>query len=439
MIKKLSLIALLTGLGQLLSLIAVSIIAKNLSLEKIGQVASIESTIFLITSIVSFGLQLAVNRKVAITENWKRIIVNGQKARISMGILLMFVSLMYFITSDFVYLLFLGAPIIAMNSDYALYGVGKAEYAAMLSFIRVAIPSSVLIICALYAGDWIVGIYPVSLIAGILLVSIFSANKLKISIFEFPAIIHLKQYLLSLPIGIASVSLTIMTSGVIFFATLFYSVKDVGIAFLGIKLYLIFRGIKRIIIQAFFRELKDDNWTLIIDRLCILASISFGGSLLFYPETINLILFSSQDESIKTILPIIALIVFITSLTNTAGTKMLLLEMDEKYFLTYFTGAIGVILTLFIAKMLGLNFLGILLAIIVGELIIFILFTRYLGFKQYTLNRIVDFLKNLPLLIILLIPMVILGDSLEGLIVGVIILFIITFFINQKLLLSGNV
>ena len=60
-------------------------------------------------------LQLNANRNIALTDSWEKIIVKFQKARIMMGVILLFLSIAYYLNKDFIYLLFLAAPIIALK------------------------------------------------------------------------------------------------------------------------------------------------------------------------------------------------------------------------------------------------------------------------------------------------------------------------------------
>ena len=110
---------------------------------------------------------------------------------------------------------------------------------------------------------------------------------------------------------------------------------------MGIKLYLIFKGIKRIIVQAFFRDIN--KLALRVDHLCILASIVYAGGLIFFPETISMIVYGKISNEINTYFLLIAVIVSISSLTTTAGTKILFINKDVLYFLCYCSSALVLI------------------------------------------------------------------------------------------------
>lgn len=194
MIKRLGIVACCTGSSQILSVIAIGVVARYCAPHTIGSIGVVESYVLLIGAMISFGLQLATNRDIVLSQQWSQYFEMGQKARIAMAVMLLPVSLLYFLNEDFVYLLFLGSPLIALNGDYALYGRGMPEYASFLSFIRVAIPSLTLLICAFVQSEHILAGYIFSLFAGIYVAGYFTSKRLKVPYVFSLAITNIKYY-----------------------------------------------------------------------------------------------------------------------------------------------------------------------------------------------------------------------------------------------------
>ena len=220
--KKISLVGLFTGISQFISLFAFSFIARHISSDQIGMIGSIESTFFLIITIISFGLQLNANRKIALTDNWADIIISFQRSRILMGLILFNLGFLYFLNKDFIWLLFFFAPIIALNIDYALYGTGSPIYASFLSFLRLFIPSAVIIISSVWYKEKIIILYIIAFVSGIFLISNLASRRLNIKTSQIPRPYDFKRYIDSIYIGLSSISLTITTTGLIAISVFFF-------------------------------------------------------------------------------------------------------------------------------------------------------------------------------------------------------------------------
>jgi O-antigen/teichoic acid export membrane protein len=85
MIKRVFWVALFTGLSHLISIITISYVLRNLGEETSGYLGVIDSTIVFVSSIISFGIQLAVNRNVATSTSWKSNYKLGQSSRLMLS------------------------------------------------------------------------------------------------------------------------------------------------------------------------------------------------------------------------------------------------------------------------------------------------------------------------------------------------------------------
>ena len=143
MIKRIIVIAFFTGMGQLFSVFALKFISQHGTAEELKSIAEIDSLVLLIMNIIALGLQSAAMRDLALTENWKQKYYDTQSARIMLGFLLAILATMAFVNKY--YLLFLCAPILAWSGDYALYARNRAIEGAVISFIRLLVPFSVIL------------------------------------------------------------------------------------------------------------------------------------------------------------------------------------------------------------------------------------------------------------------------------------------------------
>jgi O-antigen/teichoic acid export membrane protein len=114
-------------------------VIRELGEEVSGYIGIIDSAVVLVASVISFGIQLAVNRNVATKSSWKSNYHLAQSARLMLSFFVIaFGAILYFTNGQMQYLIYAFAPLVALNGDYALYGNGKPITASSLSFLRVA-------------------------------------------------------------------------------------------------------------------------------------------------------------------------------------------------------------------------------------------------------------------------------------------------------------
>ncbi len=432
MFKRLSIVAFNTGLSQLLAMVAIGFAARSYDTKTIGQIGIIESSIILTISIISFGLQLVTNRNIVINQNWFGYFEQGQKARVTLSILLFPLSLVYFLTGDVTYLLFLGSPLIALNGDYALYGRGLPEYASTISFVRVLIPSIVLIFCSALHTEHIVKLYSLGLFSGIFIAGFMTSFRLKTPYFFSPGISSLKNYVDSIKIGGASVSITMMSSGVIFAAKHFYEINIVGEAYLAIKLFLLYQGVRRIVIQAFFNKLNNDKDALKVDRINILIGILSAAGFIFFPGAISALFYGDSSGQMNNLILVIGFATLFSSLTSVADTKMLLKKMDREYFTTFF---ISMIITMSVVISLSLTQCGslaILVSIITGEISILLFCNAYVGFKTFFAERFKILFSNLFIILLPLSLTFVVDQTFYSLFICMALMMSVLFWTNKK-------
>ena len=81
MIRRIFVVGLYTGSAHLASIVAISYLLRNLGERTLGFIGLVDSTVLIVAGIVSFGIQLSVNRNVALQKNWRSNYHLGQSAR----------------------------------------------------------------------------------------------------------------------------------------------------------------------------------------------------------------------------------------------------------------------------------------------------------------------------------------------------------------------
>ena len=387
MIKRLFIIGLLTGFGHLVTLLALKFITKNVESGVIANIGEIDSLSLLIVSVVAFGLQLSATRELAILDDWKSEYYKTQSARLTLSIFLFFLGFLgFFYTKNY---LFFMAPIIALNADYALYGRGKPIIGAMVALMRVLIPSLTLVVCSIYFLDNLAYYYSISIIVAYLLTGLAVSKALNVNYFVKPTFNSLLKYIYNIRIGIASFSLFFVGVGVINVMAYFYNDTSIAAIYVALKLYMIFKGVRRIIVQSFFKELKEISVSLKIDYFAIITGVVFLSSLLFFPETIISLLFDEKYHVYSTTFLILGVAGFISSFTTSSGTRLLLKKMDKAYSRNLILAAIVTIISgvIFWFTMGEKPYL-IALSVLLGETTISVLNVVSLGENGFLIKRI---------------------------------------------------
>ena len=386
MIKRLLIIASLTGLGHLTTLLSLKYIAKYIQNDTIALIGEIDSLTLLIVAIIAFGLQLSSTRDIALLENWKTELIEAQSARVTLSIILIVVGLSgYIYTKNYV---FFFAPIIALNADYALYGRGMPIMGAFVSLIRVLIPSIVLVIASVYFTNNIVFLFVTSIVFSYFITGLLVSFTLKVNYFVRPKFKSLKKYLGNIDIGIASFSMFFIGIGIINVVSYFNDDEAIAIAYIALKFYMIFKGVRRIIVQTFFKELMEDSVSLKVDSFAMVAGLVFFNTLLFYPNAIISLLFSERYSSYTTTFIILGLAGFLSSFTTSSGTRLLLQKQDKAYSWNLIIAALltvisGILFSVFMKH----NPAYISISVLIGEITLSILNIKSINEKNFITDR----------------------------------------------------
>lgn len=385
--KRLFWVALFTGTGHFGNLISLKFLKNYANDSTIAFIGELDSLTLLIVSITAFGLQLSSTREIAIRDNdWQEVYYSTQSARLTMAMLLMFLGLSGFLyTKNY---LFFIAPIIALNADYALYGRGKPVLGAMVAFIRVIIPSLAIIFGAVYFLNLLPLLFCLGVLVAYFVVGFIVSRNLRVNYLMRPRLKSLYEYVKNIRIGLANLAYFFVSIGIITILSYINSEATISVAYMALKLYMVFIGVRRIIVQSFFKEIKEMQQALKVDFLSMTAGIIFLSTFLFYPEVAISLLFDESYIEFSTTFVVLGITAFISAITSSSGARLLLQKKDKQYSTNFITAAMvtiisGVCFSFFIADKPSL----IVLACLFGEVTISVLNILSLNEKNFLILR----------------------------------------------------
>lgn len=413
MLKRIAIVAFFTGSGQLLSVFVLKFISQYAEVEQLKSIAEIDSLVFFIMNVIALGLQSAAMRNLAQADNWQQEYHSTQSARITLGLLMMAAAAFSFINQY--YLVFLMAPVFAWNGDYALYGRGYPVAGSAVAFVRLAIPFSAVLVAAIYYPEMLGWVYVVSLTLVYLVTNAYISYFLKTAYFFKPSLKNLHLYIYSLPLGIVAVSLYFLGLGLILIVPYFFPSAIVAVAFLGLKFYVIFKGVLRIIHQAFIKEMMAYEVCFRVDQLCSLIGLTFASFTLCFPASFIQFFFGQKYVADKTYFMLLAVAGLVYSLFSSLTTRAMLEKKDKPYALITAAAAIITIVLTILFSYTWPGTAGIGLSLLVGE-IVFAGGMLWLMHRPVMLKERLLFLaKNLFLVLIPLGTSYFFGDSLNAL------------------------
>lgn len=401
MFKRLIVVGGLTGSAHLINIAVLKVLAVYLPATSISLIGEIDSLVLLIISIVNFGIQLSATRKLALLDYWQKEYFETQSARITLALLLWVISISGFLI--FKNFLFLMAPVFALNGDYALYGRGKPKTGALISFFRVLVPSVALLVAVFYFPDKIVPIYITSVAVAYILAGITVSRILGVAYFVKPNLKFLKKYYEHLNIGVCNVFYSFVGVGLINVVAYFYSNESIAVLYLFLKIYILFRGVKQIIVQSFFKDLSQYHVAVRVDYYALLAGFLFFSTLTFYTDLFTQVFLTPDMSVYHNTLFLLGFAAFISTFSTGLGARLLLAKKDKVYSRNMSLGGIVTILSsVGFYYLFGDNPIWPALSILSGELIITVLDSVAIQEQNFWKKR-VQFI--LPTLATLLVPL----------------------------------
>jgi uncharacterized membrane protein len=337
-----------------------------------------------------------------------------------------------------IYWLMLFAPVFALNPDYALYAKGRPVMASFLAFIRVVLPSIVLIISSVYFAEQMIILFSAGIIFMYLITGIYTSYILKSSYLVSPSLKSLSLYFETLPIGIVSFAYYFLGLGLIIPTTYFYvDERTVAISYIIIKIYVVFKSALRIINQAFISDMADDKVCAKVDQLAILGGLAFLASALFFPKGFINLFAGKKIDIATTWVYLLGITGFIISPFISLTTKAILKRKDKQYASIAFIAVVLSVSIVALSSIINIE-TGVLIGLIAGELLCVI--GLLITLKQTSLikHRFGFIIKNLYLLIIPAVISWLAGDNTQAFLVFI-ILFLITALLTNKKKLSFTV
>ncbi|MBS4065235.1 MAG: hypothetical protein KGZ74_11785 [Chitinophagaceae bacterium] len=333
------------------------------------------------------------------------------------------------------FLVFLLAPILALSGEYAFYGIGKPVTGAIIAFIRIIVPYGISIFVARFIPGYFVEVFLLLLLLTYFLTGIAVAAFLNISYFIKPSYKNFRLYLSSLRLGLINILLYVQGLGLMIFIPLVFSgnYQVISIAFIGLKLYAIYRGIIRIIHQALVREMKHLEACLTVDKLSMILGFAFLASVMLFPNSAVKLLFGSQFLDGIPFFQMMAVACLIFSFCFSLGTNAILLSYDKKLLSVCIISAVICTGSLLIFSLLLPALYTIGLSLIAGETALATgLLFLYTG-DDVIKKRVFFLIQNtIVLLAPLLLKLIFFADTLTGLLVSVSCYALISLFINLK-------
>ena len=427
MLKRIFIVALLTGTGQIAMVFSLKAITRHLNTQQIAAIAQVDALIILLINTIALGLQSVAMRNIVIQENWKIEYKAVQSARITLGSILFLLGFICFIKWE--YCTFFLAPLFALSGDYALYAVGKPITGALFACIRLLVPYIFLLLTAYFYPDHTGYIFLASWGGIYLLSNQLIARSLKVPFLVWPKLNSLKLYFQSLPLGVVSIGFYFIGIGLVLIIPYFYPYAIQVTAFVGLKFYIVYKGILRIIHQAFFKEMIHDEWCLRVDQLSLMVAIIFLSCMIFFPQSFIIFFFGKAYLRGQTFFLILAFSATFYSFNLSAATRTLIDKKDVLFASISSIAAFTTIMSTIIFSFFNYTTLGIGISILLGEFFLMLALAKISTIKNLVKPRLRFFLSSSIVMIIPFILRFLFGDNINWLFFS---LFLISLFLYLK-------
>lgn len=381
MIKKIFSVFLVTLLAQILSVFSISYIYnRNPDESFLSTIALLDSTFSIITSVLAFGMLQIATRNIVTSEVWEKEVKDTQNIRMSFAFVISIISLISYLFTDkplFLYLIM--SVFIANNVNYALYGRGKSLQASFSSSLRLIINALGLLVMSflcLYNNY----IYFLLFSVTILLTSIFSNFLLKTK-FQFNFKIDFyKSYLKNFKIGITDLAIVFLETGILFFADFFYEKNAITDAFIVLKIYVLIKGVQRLIFQIFYNELINNKIVILLNKMIFIIGILFFVTTVLYTNELSAFIFGKVSENVLFNFKISGFSLLIFSVLLASIARTLVIKNDKVYFISFVLSFICSFTSMILLSYSEYKENGIFIALLIGEIVLFLSF--FIGIRK---------------------------------------------------------
>lgn len=351
MIRRLLPIALLTGAGQLFSIFAIKSIAANSAVDAFSDFVQADAFYQLLLSVIAFGLQSMAMRELVLSADWKLLLKQYQSARICMAILLLPICLLAFWKPS--YIVFLIAPLLAANADYAVYARGYPVFGALMAFLRMIIPYGITLVIVHIAPDKVLYAFVASLMPVFFITDWLIMRRLSVTFINTPYWRDILLYVKSLLLGLVGLGQYMVGLGLMLLVPYFVTEAASHAVFVGLKLYVIYKGVVRIIHQAYLREMLMPKVNINVDQLSMLVALFYCSGLFFFPEASVRLFFGERFLPYIYYYQLTGIAALIYAFLNTQSTILMLQRRDKPLALCTLTGVGTMFLTLISGALFG--------------------------------------------------------------------------------------
>lgn len=375
-IKKLLLVGLPIGLGQAIAFLMLPILTRSSSEETITLIGSIETSLIWLNSLICLGIQLNLTRLSAMAPTWREELTKAKANMLSFSLALSALGIgIAFIDNGINNTIILViAPIIALNTDFILYGLDKAATASWLAFIRSSLPSLFIITITFTSNNE--GLIAASYVSSIAIAHIISAYFIAITSqtrlipkaklpLNFP-----KYYLASAKLGASSLLLSSQRLLPIPFAAYFYDAQSTTIAYGFFKIFNFYIGGRRLSLQTFYKDIVNSKSLLFLNNSIFSLSIIIAITFYIMSQEISKLLFNQDSQAHQNAIILSALCCVSVSIFATSGTQLLGKQLDRNYLLAHITSFITLLFGAACCIILDLNIECFLLSIVVSEIVL---------------------------------------------------------------------
>lgn len=320
----------LTGAGYAVTLIYTYILINQASPETISQVNIYESSLAIISALISLGVVQDASRKIASsTGPWRNYYYQTQGFRMTLSLIISVTSiLLYILTSKDLYLLGLSSIAIAMSGDFALYATNKPIKGSIVAFVRSVTFSALMLGFVFYTNTEISALqitiaWTISFIA----CGWLSARYLDTNYVIAPSIPSLPTMK---TIGLIAVLMFIYNNIRPSFILLInndISIEEHVYYFEIYKIYFILFSLKRVIVQVYYKKIITEKSNARYDAVILGVLLAAIAALWASKYLINY--FSIEIHALSyEILFDLTIITVLSSSFTTAFTKLFSVNRD---------------------------------------------------------------------------------------------------------------
>lgn len=382
MIKKIFSVFLVTLLAQILSIFSISYIYnRNPDESFLNTIAILDSTFSIVTSVLAFGMLQITTRNIVTNKEWEKEVSETQNIRMSFAFYISILSLiLYIFLEKPLFLYFTTSIFIANNVNYALYGLGKSLQASVSSSLRLIINALGLLLMG-YFCVYNSLFYFILFSITILITSIYSNFLLKAK-FQFKLINDFyKSYLITFKIGITDLAIVfLLDTGILFFADFFYEEHAITNAYIVLKIYLLIKGVQRLVFQTFYNELVNIKKVILLNKIIFIIGVVYFVATVLYTNEVASFIFGKISESALLNFKISGFSVIISSILLASIPRTLVIKNDKIYFNSFVLSLFFLLSSMIILSFTRYKDNGIFIALLIGEFVLFLSF--FIGIRK---------------------------------------------------------